>query len=261
VKIVAALGEARDGWPWDRAMRFGMSVFETIAIHNRQPLFLDEHLERLNRAANELMEVSAASLCAEARKVVLHGGLAGSGVARVYVGAGEGGPADPVESPSGFVLAEECDVMAGPGGGLRVMVHAAPYVAAPGGWKTGNYWQNVRALRDALRSGCAEAILTGPGGAVVSFAMGNLFAVINGNMVTPPTTCGARPGVVRQWVMQNLPCAEVPLATDDLRGAESLFMTNSRCGIVWISEMDGRPLSMGPASDLASRYARDVLNA
>lgn len=261
MKISRALGEARGEWLWDRAIRFGMSVFETIAIHHGNPLFLDAHMDRLSRAAAGLMDVSIDALCAEARQVVQECVPEASGVVRVYVCAGEGGPLDPVDTPGGFVIAEECEVLAGPGGGLRAVIDAAPCVPAPGGWKTGNYWQNIRALRAAHATGFSDAVLTGPDGSVISFAMGNLFALSGNRWLTPPPACGARQGVVRGWVLENFPCEESPLTTDDLRSAESVFMTNSRTGISWVSELDGRPLTPGPIPDFAARYARDVLNA
>ena len=36
----------------DEGFSFGLSVFETIGIENGQPLFLGEHLERMEESAN-----------------------------------------------------------------------------------------------------------------------------------------------------------------------------------------------------------------
>ena len=36
----------------DRGFRYGMSVFETVAIHRGRAVFLEAHLERLIRAAH-----------------------------------------------------------------------------------------------------------------------------------------------------------------------------------------------------------------
>lgn len=227
-----------------------MSVFETVAALTGRLLFLEQHLDRLARAAsdrgwqNAQLPVSAPPI-AEA-----------TGVLRLYLSAGPGGICDPL-SGSCVSLFEECAVGTDcpP---ARVITSSAPYLPGPGGWKTGNYWQNVDALVAARARGADDALLFNPAGCLVSASMGNVFFEVDGGWKTPALETGARDGVVRAWVMENLPVEESLLDADSVARATSGFLTNSRVGIRPIGELDGRSLQTG-ASGLQRIYRDDVL--
>ncbi len=108
---------------------------------------------------------------------------------RVYITAGEGGPlADSVGSRA-YIFGEAATI---PGddereNGWKLHLSRAPMVSVLGGWKTGNYWPHIQALGDARRSGCHEAVVLDMAGNVVSASMANLFALIDGELKTPPS--------------------------------------------------------------------------
>ena len=224
--------------PEDRAFRYGMSFFETVAVFSGRAIFLVEHLRRLHGAvasvdghvAGDGLERAVAELAA---------GLE-NGVLRIYATAGSGAIGDRF-SGGVYLLFEEAET----GGGLgatRAMVWGAPYVSRPGGWKTGNYWTNVDALMAAKGQGCDEAILCNVAGEVVSASMGNLFLCLDGRWVTPPLGSGARDGVVREWVMGRFGIKESVLDVGEAGRCSAGFVTNSRVGIRVIGELDGRAL-------------------
>jgi len=223
----------------DRAFRYGMSVFETIAVAGGRPLFLAGHLDRLRRAAR----------ARGWRNPCVPDGLPDSahgrderatGVFRIYLTAGPGGAGDP---PSGsvFALFENCEVGTDfpP---LRLVSSAVPYLPGPGGWKTGNYWQNVEASVFARSTGADDALLFSPDGCLVSASMGNVFVERDGAWTTPALGTGARDGVVRAWAIKNLPAEETLLDADAVANATAGFVTNSRIGIRPVGELDGRAL-------------------
>ena len=246
--------------PLDRGLRFGMSVFETIAVHTGRRVFLREHMQRLRRAALELLEVDAGGLCDEAIAITEAGLRRAEGVLRIYITAGPGGLCDPCSEPAGFALFEECPVTAGPGAGRRIDFARAPFSPVPGGWKTGNYWQNIRALKEARHRGLDETVLLDWQGLVVGCACANLFAVQAGRLVTPALACGARPGVVREWIIARTGCGEVALTGDELVASEEIFFTNSRVGIAGVTSLAGKELEGSPfAESLARDYEFEVL--
>lgn len=251
-------GEAPGGleWLWDRGFRFGMSVFETVAVCEGRPLFLEEHLLRLGKAAGELLDIQAAELINLARQFPDD---LGTGVVRFYITAGPGSLAGPCSRPSGYAIFETMPIP-GEEHPLRLVTERAPALAAPGGWKTGNYWQNLRALQNALLQGADESVLTSPGGWVIGCACGNLFARIDGRLVTPPRESGARDGVIREWVLARSDAMEDMILPEDLARASAVFVTNSRRGIGGVSELDGRPLP-GDAciQGLQALYHHEVL--
>lgn len=227
----------------DRGFRYGMSVFETVAIRSGRALFLKAHLERLIRATESLgwgdVVVNEIPDC----------GRDVTGVLRLYVTAGAGTPMAPF-CGSVYALFEECEVGTGfPA--ARAVSSAAPYLPGPGGWKTGNYWQNVDALAEARRLGMDEALLFNPSGCLVCASMANVFLEIDGVWKTPAITSGARDGVVRAWVKQQMPVEETLLAAEDVARSTACFLTNSRVGVRAVSEIDGRLLR----TDLSSLQA------
>lgn len=234
----------------DRSFRYGMSVFETVAVVDGRSLFLDEHLERLARASSDRGWRDAA-LPASTPPIPK-----ATGVVRVYLTAGPGGVCEPLAG-SCFALFEECEVGTDfPQ--LRLVLSSAPYLPGPGGWKTGNYWQNVDALVAAQTQGADDALLFNPAGCLVSASMGNVFLEVEGGWKTPALETGARAGVIREWVMKHLPVEESLLDADSVARATSGFLTNSRVGIRPVAELDGRTLQT-EATALQRIYRDNVL--
>ncbi len=245
---------------WDRALRFGMSVFETVAIRHGRPLFYEEHLIRLINASEQLLSVDASSFCDAAKSLALPEGE--SGVLRIYVTAGTGSLTEECANPNAFALFETSEISSGMGQGLSVTIERSPVLPAPGGWKTGNYWSNLRALQSAKREGFDEAVLINPAGEVISCAVGNIFCVMNGRLVTPALSSGARNGVIRDWVLTHAGAEETLLSIDDVAQADEIFVTNSRIGIAMVSTLDGRQLlSTAYTRRLAADYREQILLA
>ncbi len=247
---------------WDRGFRYGMSVFETILVHRGRMVFETEHLARLHEAATAagfLMPVDWVTPW-KARCASL--GASFSGMMRVYITAGDGGPLAQAGSPRVYVLGEETAMPSAVERerGWRLHISRAPLAMVLGGWKTGNYWQHVQALSEAHRNGCDEAVVLDPAGNVVSASMGNLFVLIDGVLRTPPLLTGARDGVVRHWVLKNSDAREDLVAVDDLARATEAFVTNSRIGILPVRELDGRDLpSQSIGRRLFDTYRENVL--
>ena len=236
----------------DRGFRYGMSVFETVAIYRGRAIFLEAHLERLTRASSAM----------EWGEVVVSGipeyGVSAqfTGVVRLYITAGVGSPGDSF-CGSAYALFEECEVGA-EFSAVRVASSLAPYLPRPGGWKTGNYWQNVDALTAARRMGADDALLFNPSGCLVCASMANVFLEIDGVWKTPAQETGARDGVVRDWVGQEMPVEEALIGPDDVAGCTACFLSNSRIGVRAVSEIDGRPLRTD-ISALQRLYLNHVL--
>ena len=223
----------------DRGFRYGMAVFETLRVREGRVEFIGEHLWRLARACRASgFPVSPGAL---GETVRLLRQLAGSeapgwtGVARVHVTAGDGGPADP---PRGCRFLVSLEPRKPPAAslyrdGLRLCVHPAPHHPPFGGRKTHNYWGNVDALLTARRAGADEALLGDAENRLISVCLGNVFLWRDGRLLTPPTARGARAGILRARVIR-LPGATVcDLGPDAWRAPGAAFLvTNSWLGAV-----------------------------
>ena len=216
----------------DRGFRYGMSFFESVPVLAGKPLFLAAHLDRLRRAASDF--------AADFHFPEFDFSKLGTGMLRFYCTAGAGSPSDKFQGGC-FALFEEMEVGCGfpP---ARVQTSAAPYFPAPGGWKTGNYWQNTAAFSQARACGLDEALLFNPAGQLVSASMANAFLRIGGRWTTPHPLTGARDGVVRAWVLERLDATEGFVVSEDAARCDAAFLTNSRVGIRTVCELDGRPL-------------------
>jgi len=240
----------------DRGFRYGMSVFETVAVRGGRPLFLSEHLERIGRAANARRWANF--FVPDFLPELTRGQGAGdTGVFRIYLTAGSGGVADPL-SGSLYALFEECEVGTN-FAPLRLLSSSVPYFPGPGGWKTGNYWQNVEASAFARESGADDALLFNPAGGLVCASMANVFLEVAGGWKTPALEAGPREGVVRAWAIENLPAEESLLDADSLARATACFVSNSRIGIRQVRELEGRALPTTAAGALQNLYRKNVL--
>lgn len=248
----------------DRGFRYGMSVFETILLHRGRAVLAPDHLERLYRAAAAAGFLMPSGLADALARRTAGFGESFSGMMRVYVTAGEGGPLAPAEESRIYVFVEEAALpsVAERDRGWRLQVSRAPIVPVLGGWKTGNYWPHIQALADARQNGCDESVLLDLSGSVISASMANLFALIDGELRTPPLMLGARDGVLRDWVLNNSNACEAVVTVDDLSRATECFLTNSRIGILPVRVIDGRGLpSQSTGRLLYDSYRENVLGS
>ena len=220
----------------DRAVRYGMSVFETIGIRQGQPLLLAEHLALLAESARTLLTpVGSAGPSGPLTDLYRND----TGILRLYLTAGDGAPTDPVTAPRRFALFEAHDPAAIPAA-QTAHLHPEPVAPFAHGMKTGNYWMNCAAQSAARAAGFDHALLADHAGHLLSAAFGNIFFVLDGELCTPSISLAVRPGVIRAWVMQQQPVREIKFPAARLGEVSELFLTNSRLGLM--------PLQCGPVA-------------
>lgn len=94
------------------------------------------------------------------------------------------------------------------------------------------YLDNILAAREAAQAGADDAIIRNLDGNAVCSTIANLFAVVDGMLVTPPLGDGCLDGVMRSLVLQEatamgLHHAERSLTPPLLARADEVFLTNS----------------------------------
>ena len=211
----------------DRAVRYGMAVFETIGIYQGEPLFLDEHLSLLRESGEALFSATvgpSGRWLPELQKE-------DTGILRLYVTAGDGSPTSAAIHPRLFALFEPHDSSA-----LldeqAARLHPDPVTPFAHGRKTANYWMNCAAQAEAQRAGFDHALLADHDGHLLSAAFGNLFFVLDDELCTPSLSLAVRPGVIRAWVMRRQPVREMEFPAARLASVTELFLTNSRLGVM-----------------------------
>ena len=117
--------------------------------------------------------------------------------------------------------------------------------------KSGNYLNNVLALGEARRrSGAYEAILCAGDGSIAEGSTSNVFAVVGGEVRTPPPAVGILDGITRAKVIElarsaGIPLVERRLEPDELRAADEAFLTSATRGVLPISTIDEKPVGAG----------------
>ena len=234
----------------DRGFRYGMALFESLAVRNGRVELLDAHLARLEAATRRCGWPLDPAILACAGEALAQ--LGGPAFARIYVTAGDGAPTAPVTAPRVFLFAEPREAPAKEP--IRVRLHPEPFLPVLGGLKTANYWANAEALRQAHTAGCGEALLFNPRGELISGCMANVFVELDGQLVTPPLSSGARAGTVREWVLSQRGGAERLLTRNDLSKGTGCFLTSCWAGVTPVAELAGRPLDIHFAETLRAEF-------
>jgi para-aminobenzoate synthetase/4-amino-4-deoxychorismate lyase len=223
-------------------------VFETILVVDGRPVELDAHLARLAASARELFgPPTAARIAGPARALALDSSAptAVPALARLRLTlAPDGEGRLDLSATTAAVEAET----------VFPTVDRAPSlvpVTVPSGLGA-HKWADRRLLEGAAAMVDGALPLIVDGDTALEAERANLFAVLDGVLVTPPLDGRILPGVARARTLEianelGIEAAERQLALDDLETADELFLTGSIRGI--------EPVCVGP---IATRLADEL---
>jgi para-aminobenzoate synthetase/4-amino-4-deoxychorismate lyase len=216
-------------------------LFETLLVADGRPGRLAPHLERLAGSSRELFgrdlpDDLVPAIEAAARPLEL-------GRIRIDL-LPDGDPGediDPVEALRFEITAEPIDPATffppkERGADLRTVDH--------GDWAGAHKWAD-RDWLESVEAEFGEAVpLILAGDEVLEAGRANIFAVVDGALVTPPTDGRILPGTARAAVLDlatdlGVPAAERPVHLADLKTADDLFLTSSLRGIRPVRSLDG----------------------
>lgn len=250
--------------PLDRGLLYGDGLFETIRfVAGKAPLWA-RHMQRLQRGCERLglPAVDPAQLEGEALRVV--DGM-DEAVVRITItrGRGERGyrlPVDP--QPMRLVAAFAPPVLqAGEyRDGVTARICALRLASQPllAGIKHLNRLEQVLARAEWSDPAVFEGLLCDESGRVISATMANLFAVIDGVLVTPALDrCGVE-GVARAEIlaMGHTQVRDLPL--DLLGQAEEVFLSSSVRGILPLRTVGDMAFAAGPHARALQQHWRDL---
>ncbi|MGC3990299.1 MAG: aminotransferase class IV [Chthoniobacteraceae bacterium] len=240
----------------DVGFRLGYSAFETMAVREGVPLFLQEHLSRLVSTAGFLgLSCDAAAL--EAGKIrSLLAGL--SGMARLYI---TGGDELSLKISRVYLLLENrpFPIEESYRKGWKLRTQEGLHWSLFGGRKTGSYAAQVKVnLESHLKYHVDEALLFNEKEELVSAAFSNVFFIRGDIISTPPIASGARDGVIREWLMNRFTVREEVIHRYSMNQVDELFLTNSRIGIMGACELDGRSLAMDRSLAIYREYVSSI---
>lgn len=237
----------------DRSVSHGDSVFEVLRATGGRVFALEEHLGRLQRSAaivGRVFPCSVGRLAAEVSAAVRASGYEHAHV-RVLLTRGEGGDGLSLRGVKGGRRA--IIVRARPAldesiyrEGIRVCAieHTISGIAAElARAKSGNYLAHVMALARAQQRGFDDALLVDDRERVWEASAANVFAMIDGTLVTPPDDGPILAGVTRWHLLDiarsnGLPVRERELQWTELLSADEVFLSSTIREVVSVVEVD-----------------------
>jgi branched-subunit amino acid aminotransferase/4-amino-4-deoxychorismate lyase len=241
----------------DPAAQWGLGSFETLAVRDGEPQFLEEHLARWAHAS-KLLAIDLPS--------------------RAQIEAAAGLVASSVKGGYGWLkwMASRSGRWAAFGGVSDPSYEWKPVSAAILPWrrhrldplaglKATAYTTWILGLEEARRRGADEGLWLNDRGHLISACTANVFVVRGRAVVTPSMGDGARDGVTRARAIVALRDAgltvhqsKVRIVT--LRGADEVFLTSSLAGVRAVLRIDGRAVRRGKPGPVTKKVAA-TLNA
>jgi 4-amino-4-deoxychorismate lyase len=240
----------------DRGFQYGDGVFTTIAVRAGIPLFLDRHLDRLQRdcAAVGMPWVGKDTLLREVEQVLTN---QGDGVLKIQLTRGVGGrgyrpPASVAPTrvialhPSvSYPASHEQD-------GVVVRLCSTPLGINPclAGIKHMNRLEQILARSEWGDSDYAEGLMFDQDDQLVEGTMSNVFLVRDGRLLTPVLDrCGIQ-GVMRSILIEaarglGFEVYECRLTAKELERADEVFLSNSVIGLWPVRRVEGRAYEIG----------------
>ena len=198
----------------DAGLVRGDGVFEAIRIYDGQPFALEDHLERMRRSAEGLrLALDIAALRTEVAAML------------------------ELIEPGDDVLR----LLATRGGRRIILLEAVPQfpelfalgrvtfapVRVLDGVKSLSYAANMLAVRIAQERGFDDALLVTPHGRVLECSTSSFFAVIDGELRTPPLSEHILDSITRRVVLAVATVREEPIEQDALAGAQEAFVAST----------------------------------
>lgn len=252
----------------DRGFLFGDGVYEVIPCYGGKLFRLEQHLQRLENSLNETrirVDMSRA-IWAELLGTLVQKN--GNGNLSVYLQITRGVAAQrdhafpPDIAPTIFAMATPMKPAVT--ADLDSAQGAAAIVVDDTRWsrcdiKSIQLLPNILLRQQAVDAGGQEAILVRDGMALEG-AASNLFAVVQGTLLTPPKGPQILGGITRDLIVElaaanGIACEERDIAVDVLREAEEIWVTSSTREIVPIVKLDGRPVGVGVPGPAWKRMA------
>ena len=244
---------------FDRGFLYGDGVFETVRIHDGQPVWLDRHLARLADSCKQIglslpdkpwpaifqKVIDKNRVDHAAIRLTLSRGAADTGDDPILRSA-----QDRLQNTTTIVLFHRPLPHVTPSQrrrGIRLTLTTIRRLSPrshPTQAKTLNYLNSLLAKREAAERGAFDGLMATTDGYVAECSMSNIFFIRDGTLYTPSLACGVLPGITRGVVLDVAPSLGLQIREGRYRpaflyGADECFLTGSGIGILPVQAIDG----------------------
>lgn len=244
----------------DHGLIVGDGIFETLLARDRRPCFWARHMARLARSfeATGITPVVESTLRGAVESVI---GAAGLDDARLRLTITSGSAPPGLRrgsNPTVIVTASSLGEDLGPARVARVP-WARNERSILVGVKSTSYAEAAAIQARLSALGADDALLPDTTGRLSETLTANVFAELDGELVTPGLSAGCLPGIVREVLLEEGVAVERDIDIDALDHATELFLTSSVVGVRPIASLDG--VSLPVVNGLGTRRARAVFQA
>ncbi|NBV74677.1 MAG: aminodeoxychorismate lyase [Methylococcaceae bacterium] len=241
----------------DRGLHYGDGLFETLEIYQGKPLFLAQHLQRLQLGCHRLKipVFDPQLLTQEAHHICENHAR---GVLKIIVTRGSGGRGyrqpDPVAATRILGVYPYPDYpqhYTDQGVELTVCQHPVSTNPVLAGIKHLNRLDQVLARSEWQDERFQEGIMSDSQGFLIEGTMSNLFWLRDQTVFTPCLAQAGIDGIVRQWLISYLQAKSILVETgqftlDHIVNAHEVWVTNSIIGIWPVKAINDQAYVLGP---------------
>jgi 4-amino-4-deoxychorismate lyase len=232
--------------PLDRGLSFGDGVFRTLRMEAGEPIWWDDHYDKLAADCRQLALINPSRSEWE-QDIAWIAARQPESVLRLSVTRGLGPRGYRVPEfayPTRLIQATPLpafpDPLAETGVVLRVCDLRLGHQPRLAGAKHLNRLENVLARMEWDDAAIDEGVLLDHEGQVISGVMSNLFILSDGLWLTPDLSrCGVA-GVTRARLMRGLDIREARFDLDTLLAADVVLLSNSLIRLRWVARLRER---------------------
>jgi 4-amino-4-deoxychorismate lyase len=257
----------------DRGLQYGDGVFETIACTGAHPVFIEQHLNRMQRGAEQLdITFPDRQLMMQDINSLLASRSSVKSVIKLILTRGRGQRGyryDKQQIPTRLCIHSDW-----PGHVDHWQLHGlktcfcntrASINPRLAGIKSLNRLENVLASNE-LGNEFDEGFLSDIDGNVIEGTMTNLFAVRKGVLVTPDLTRSGIHGVMREQILDIARKADIKVETrsltqDELTRSEEIFVSNSVIGLCVVKQLEQHSFESDTMAKAISRLLQKRIEA
>jgi branched-chain amino acid aminotransferase len=254
---------------YDHGLLYGDGVFEGIRAYDNVVFKLREHVNRLYKSAHSIMlqiPITQEQMIKAVLNTLRKNNLRESYIRLVVTrGVGDLG-LDPRKCPKATII-----IIAQPMIALHSKEQKEKGITAMVTWvkrdpvdatshevKSLNYLNSVLAKIDSNAAGVDEAICLDKTGFVCEGVAENVFIARNGEVITPPTSTGALPGITRSAVMKlaeklGYAVVERNVTPNELFTADEVFLTGTAAEITPVREVNRRAIGDGKLGPITKK--------
>ena len=242
----------------DLAILRGYGVFDFMRTYGGRPFHLDAHITRLHNSAR-LISLSCPWDHQQIREIVaqtlLQNDYAESNIRLLITGGDSGDSITPGEKPRLVVMVTSVKQFPAAWYEEGVKVITTDITRYIPGAKSIDYIRAILALNNATASGAVESVYVDNKGVVLEGTTSNIFAVIDGRIVTPPEDI--LPGVTRNVVLDLIKTEFSPaletITRQELYSADEVFLTSSNKEVLPVRQVDERIISDGRVGEITRK--------